>query len=317
MAKVRSFYEQLPAGAIIVAEASGHMDWFRRMLSELNHRLILGDAAQLRRMAVRKQITDRRDARHLLTVYERGDFPEIWLSGEADLDLRQLLLHRHRMVQMRTRVKNQLHSIAVNQGLRGGRRLWTRAGRRQLEQLTLAPWARRRRDERLGWLDQLDQAIAPLDAAVEQAAAEREAARRLTTHPGVGPVTALGFVLVVGTPHRFARGRQVASYLGVIPSEHSSGRHPQRLGRITKQGNSFVRCLLVEAAQSAARKHRGDAELARGYARLASRHGRSKAKVAVARRLAIRLWVMWRKQMTYSEFQRSARTQAGPVSPVA
>jgi transposase len=314
--QAREFYQQLPPGTIVVAEASGHMDWFRRMLNQMQHQLILGDAAQLRRMMVRKQRTDERDALRLLAVYERGDFPEIWLPDEAQLDVRQLLLHRHRLVQMRTRVQNQLRSIAVNHGLLLNRqRLWTAQGRAALEQLVLAPWTQRRRNELLSLLDQLEPVIAPLDTAVELVSQRYPEAERLRTHPGVGAITALAFVLYLGTPDRFSNGRQVGSYFGLIPSEESSGRHRQRLGKITKQGNSFVRFLLVQAAQTAARKH-GDAELARRCARLTSKHGHAKAKVAVARRLAIRLWLMWRKQLSYTEFMRPARMQARPSSPV-
>jgi transposase len=106
---------------------------------------------------------------------------------------------------------------------------------------------------------------------------------KLMTHPGVGPVTALAMVLTIGPAKRFASPRQVASYFGLIPSEHSSGGR-QQLGRISKQGNAFLRFLLVEAGQSAARY---DAELGRFYRRLSARKHRALAKVAVARKLAI------------------------------
>ena len=102
------------------------------------------------------------------------------------------------------------------------------------------------------------------------------------THPGVGPVTALAMVLTLGPAERFESGRKVGSYFGLIPSEHSSGGR-QRLGHISKQGSSFLRFLLVEAGQSAARY---DAELGRFYRRLAARKHRALAKVAVARKLA-------------------------------
>lgn len=122
-------------------------------------------------------------------------------------------------------------------------------------------------------------------------------------------------MLAVGKPERFEHRRKLTSYCGLIRSEDSSGQR-RRLGAITKQGNSFVRFLLVEAACTAASRGRGDAQLARSYARLSIRHGQAKAKLAVARRLAIRLWLMWRKQMNYTEFMRPAGMQAGPRNPV-
>ncbi len=200
-----------------------------------------------------------------------------------------MLLHRHQRVRLRTQVKNQLHSLALNQGLQKKRRLWTKAGRQQLEALALLPFAAQRRGQLLQMLDQLDGEIAELDRQVQQAE-QRGEARWLMRQAGVGPNTALGFVLTIGDAKRFADSGKVSSYLGLIPREHSSGGH-QRLGRISKQGNPFLRFLLVEAGQSAVR---GDAELGRCYRRWVPRIGRSKAKVAVARKLAVRLYWMLR-----------------------
>jgi transposase len=115
------------------------------------------------------------------------------------------------------------------------------------------------------------------------------------THPGVGPITALAFVLVIGSPDRFACGKQIGSYLGLIPEEDSSANR-QRLGHITKQGSTLVRYLLTEAAQAAVR---GDPDWRRRYVHLTMRRDRAIAKVAMARRLAVSLYWMWRKQNDY------------------
>src|SRR2546427_12196738 len=111
------------------------------------------------------------------------------------------------------------------------------------------------------------------------------------TQRGVGPVTALAMVRRLGPAERFASGRKVGSYFGLIPSEHSSGGK-QKLGHISKQGSSFLRFLLVEAGQSATR---GDAELGRFYRRLAVRKHRALAKVAVGpqRAVGVELSVGW------------------------
>jgi transposase len=107
------------------------------------------------------------------------------------------------------------------------------------------------------------------------------------SEPGVGPVTALAFVLTIGPVSRFDRSRQLVSYLGLNPSEESSGGK-QRLGSISKQGNPMLRHLLVEAAQAASKV---DPELRRHYQRLKFRRGHSGvAKVAIARKLAVRLY---------------------------
>ena len=166
-----------------------------------------------------------------------------------------------------------------------------------LEKLPLAPWASRRRQELLELLDRRNPTIAELTAAVEREARKRPEAMRLTTHPGVGPLTALAYVLIIGTPTRFQCGKQLGTYVGMIPCEESSA-HKQRLGHISKQGNSLLRFLLVEAAQAAARIH---PDWRRRYIHLAMRRHKSIAKVAMGPRLAVRLYWMWRNGCEYSQ----------------
>jgi transposase len=191
---------------------------------------------------------------------------------------------------------NQLQALAMNEGQRWKRKLWSKQGRPKLEKLALAPWASRRRQELLELLDRLNPSIDELTAAVEQEAHKRPEALRLMTHPGVGPITALAYVLIIGTTARFPRGKQIGTYIGMIPSEESSG-DKQRLGHITKEGNSLLRYLLVEAAQAAARIN---PEWRRRYIHLAIRRHRSIAKVAMGRRMAVRLYWMWRNGCDYS-----------------
>ena len=157
-------------------------------------------------------------------------------------------------------------------------------------------------------LDDLEARIGKLDTAVVGEAAEYADTQLLQTQPGVGPITALAFVLTIGPVARFARSKQVASYLGLIPAEYSSGGRQKLLG-ISKQGNAFLRTLLVEAGQSAARY---DPELKRAYQRLAHRKHRALAKVMVARKLAVRLYWMLRTHQPYAP----ARMQGSPSHPV-
>ena len=114
-------------------EASGHARWFERLLNELQFELWIGDAAAIRTKRVRKQKTDRQDAQLLLRLLLEDRFPRIWVPDAENRDLRQLLWHRHRLVQMRTRVMNQLHVVALNEGLRRKKALWRPAGRAELE----------------------------------------------------------------------------------------------------------------------------------------------------------------------------------------
>jgi len=306
--EAEQFYRSWRGEAVRVGmEACGHYPWFERLLSECGHELWLGDASRIRAAVVRKQKTDRRDAEHILQLLVEGRFPRIWVPSLEERDVRQLLVHRHKQVQTRTRIKNQLQGLALSQGMQKKWKLWTAAGRAELEKLELLPYAAERRKQLLATLDRLQGEIAELDRRVEEEVAKRPAAMTLRTHPGVGPVTALAMVLTLGPAERFESGRQVASYFGLIPSEHSSGGR-QQLGRITKQGSSFLRFLLVEAGQSAAR---GDAELGRFYRRLAMRKNRALAKVAVARKLAVRLYLMLREDWNYAQLSRAVM-QASP-----
>ena len=150
----------------------------------------------------------------------------------------------------------------------------------------------------------LDAEVRRLDTQVRECAHARPAAARLMTHPGVGPQTALATVLVLGPVERFPDKLHLTSYLGLSPEEDSSGKR-QRFGHLTKQGNRLMRFLLVEAAQTASRY---DPRLKRAYRRLVFRKGAPIAKVAVARKLAIRLYIMLRDGIDYEEFCRR-----GPV----
>ncbi len=294
------FYRQFSTPALIGMEATGNCHWFVDMLRDAGHEVWIGDAAKIRASDVRQQKNDKRDAQLLLQLLMEGRFPRIWTPSSQQRDLRQLLIHRHKLVGLRSRVKNELQHLALNQGVQKKRALWSAAGQKLLRELPLRPWASRRREDLLGLGTMLDQQIQLLDQAVKEAAEQNQQARLLMTQPGVGPVTSLAFVLTVGDVHRFPRGKQVASYLGLIPREYSSGSH-QRLGSISKQGNRFLRMLLVEAAQSAVRY---DPQFRKEYLHRCHQKPRGVAKVAAARKLAIRLYWMLRTNQAYPEIVR-------------
>ena len=247
-AEAEAFYRGLQGRAVRVGmESTGGVGWFRQLLSECGHELRQAHATQVRARATRRQKTDQRDAELLLELLQDAQFPWLRQPTAEQRDRRQLLLHRHRLVQMRTRVKNQLQALAMDQGVRQQSRLWSAQGRTQLESLTLAPWAAVRRADLLALLDDLNQRLLGLDREVRQQAQASAEVRRLMTHPGVGPVVGLAYQLAILDPQRFATSRKLTSYLGLNPSEHSSGGR-QRLGHISKQGNAVLRGWLVEAA---------------------------------------------------------------------
>jgi transposase len=274
--EAEAFYRSLAGRSVRIGmEATGNDRWFHKLMSELGHELLVGDASAIHASAPREQRTDKRDARHIL----------------------RLLLHRCRLVRMRTRIKNQLDSIAKSEGLTGSR-VWKAKRRQQIEALPLTGWYAERRKDLLGLLDEMDKLIEPLDKAVQAAAEQNSEAQLLMTHPGVGPVVSLAYVLVLGDWRRFPRGKHVGSYLGLIPSEASSGKHQQRMGHITKQGNTLLRWLLVEAATKAQSK---DPSWHRQYVRLSMNKHHGVAKVAIAHKLAVRLYWMLRSGQNYTK----------------
>ncbi len=295
--EAEQFYRSLAGRQVRVgAEATGNFRWFRRLMQELGLEFLLGDASAIRAACPRRQKTDKRDARHILNMLVEDRFPVIWQPAEENDDLRQLLTHRCRLVRMRTRVKNQLDSMAKNEGVLSSR-VWSCKRRSEIEALPLPGWYGQRRSDLLGLLGELDERIKPLDKAVREAAEGNAEACLLMTHPGVGPIVSLAYVLTIGDWRRFPRGKQVGSYLGLIPAEESSGSS-RRLGHISKQGSTLLRWLLVEAAVHA---QRHDASWHRQYLRLSVSKHHGVAKVAIAHKLAVRLYWMLRSGEDYGK----------------
>ena len=251
--EVREFYATLPRPVRVGIEATGSMQWFVNLMEELGIECQVGHPAEIRAAEPRKQKHDRRDADLILKLLAENRFPSIWLPAKELVDLRTLLLHRHQWVRMRTRVQNALQAMALANGLRRGPSLWSLAGQHTIASLPLAPHTAHRRNELQAMYVKFEAEIEKLNQRVEEQACERPGARLLMTHPGVGPVTALATDVFLGDPTRFADGKAVASYVGIIPKEYSSGGR-QKLGGLSKQGNPLLRFLWGEAGMHAARR---------------------------------------------------------------
>ncbi len=303
------FYRQLRAPALIGMESTGNCQWFVEMATETGHDVWIGDAAKIRASDSRQQKHDRRDAALILKLLLEGRFPRIWIPSGEEKDLRQLLIHRYKLVRIHAQVKNELQHLAMNQGVTKKRKLWSKTGEKVLRELPLKPWASQKRKDLFRIREMLNAQIDVLDQAVVEVAEKNEKARLLMTQPGVGPITSMAFVLTMGDVNRFQRGKQVASYLGLIPREYSSGGH-QRFGSISKQGNRFMRMLLVEAAQCAVRCDPG---MRSEYLHRCHRKAKGVAKVAAARKLAIRLYWMLRTNTGYPGVVRVESSSRVPL----
>jgi transposase len=297
---VRGFYARFAGEVIVGLEASGYSAWFEEMLEELQHTVWLGNPAEIRRKAPRRQKNDRRDADLILDLMLKGDFPHLHrFSAESRLVLRQLR-YRHKLVKVRTIAKNSLHAMSINAGLPLKRRLLTQRGIERLQALALPPVLAQQRAEWLQLVALINQRIATVEAELAQVAADDQDVALLRTHPGIGLLTALALRYTLMPVSRFSTTRKVTAYIGLDCMEDSSAGI-RRLGSISKAGSRLLRFLLNEAGQMACRQ---DPDLKRFYHRLAHRRDRPKAKVAVARKLLVRSFIMLRDQIDYAEFLR-------------
>jgi transposase len=297
---VRKFYAEFKGEVIVGFEASGYSAWFEQMLAELGHTVWLGNPAEIRRKAPRRQKNDRRDADLMLDLMLKGDFPRVHnFSAESRLVLRQLR-YRHKLVKVRTIAKNSLQAIGINAGLPLKRKLLTEKGIEQLRALPLSPVWAQQRDEWLQLIALMNQRIATVEEALQQQAQDDAVVALLRTHPGIGLLTALALRYTLMPVTRFSTTRKVTAYVGLDCVEEQSAER-RRLGSISKAGSRLLRFLLNEAGQTAVRY---DPELKKFYKRLVHRRDRPKAKVAVARKLLVRSFIMLRDQIDYAEFVR-------------
>jgi transposase len=303
---VKEFYRQFQGEVIVGIEACGYTNWFEELIEQLGHKLLVGDAAEIRRLARRRQKNDRRDAELLLDLLVHHEFPALFRYSRESRELLRQLRYRHKLVKLRTMVVNTLHALALNAGLSLRAKLLTQGGRRQLRTLQLSTISQQQRDELLSLADELTRRIQTVEQWLQTQAKSDARAQRLQTHPGVGLLTSLCLVHTLGDLSRFSSTRKVAAYVGFDPMEDSSAER-KAYGGISKAGSRLLRYLLVEAGQTAAKD---DQHLKQFYRRLLPRRGKARAKVAVARKLLIRCFIMGRAEIDYAEFLRRGQQQA-------
>jgi transposase len=309
--KIRQFYSMFEPEAVVGLEAGCNCQWFEKMLSELGHKLLVGDAKEIRRLAPSRHKTDSRDAEHLLNLLLEGRFPQLWRrSTESETVLGQLR-YRHSLVQDRTRICNRLQMLAHRAGLKKSR-MQIKATQRRLQQAELSITEQQQREAWFAMLADLNKRIETVQKWLEAKAQSDEQVIRLQTQPGVGPLTALCLVHTLGDVSRFFNMRKVVAYVGFDPVEKSSGEK-QRIGHISKAGSRLLRFLLVQAAQASLGSNQ---RMRQFYQRVSRRRGHAIAKVAGARKLLISSYIMMRDQIDYDQYQRRASQLVCPGSPL-
>ena len=296
---VRNFYSQFAGEVRVGIEACDYSEWFERMLHDLGYEVWVGDATKIRRRARSCQKTDRRDAELLIDLLLKDEFPRINRLSFESLEVLRCLRYRHRLVQMRSSMRNSLQAIALSSGIILKSKLRTKRVREKLNDLPLSPVLSQQRSGWLEMIEELEKRIAQVERELEQAAAGDERVCRLRTHPGIGLLTGLALVHTLCPVLHFAYSRKVTAYVGLEPREYSSGER-KRMGRISKAGSRVLRFLLVEAGIKAVRE---DAELKKLYYRVLHRREQARAKVAVARHLLIHAFIMLRDEIHYAEFK--------------
>ena len=217
-------------------------------------RVTISNPMQTKAIASAKVKTDKIDAKVLAKLGAADFLPEVWVPDEQTRALRRRLSHRAGLVGQRTRLRNQIHAVlARNLVELPASDLFGRRGRRLLEELELPAHEREQVGSALRLHDALDHELEECERPLGEQALASAQVRRLMTIPGVGPVTALSLLAVVGEGSRFPSARHVVGYLGLDPRVRQSGERPARTGRISRQGNSHARHVLIEAAHSAIR----------------------------------------------------------------
>lgn len=317
--EVRTFYAQFTGHVVIGLEASGYSPWFEQLLEELGHEVWLGDATEIRRRARWRQKNDRRDAELILDLMVHHEFPRLHQPCPQSREILRMLRYRQKLIKIRTMGKNSLQALALQSGLAKRSQLFTKAGKQELQTATMSPVMQWQREQWFKLLEPLNERLLETMLWLKQQTKDDRRISLLRTHPGIGLLTSLCVVHSLEPVTRFRNQRKVVAYAGFDPMERSSAERKHFLG-ISKAGSRVLRYLLVEAAHTAVKK---DDDLKRFYQRLVERRGRPKAKVAAARKLLVRSYIMLRDEIDYAEFRRRAvaarlaRQSTRPLVPEA
>jgi transposase len=288
--RLRTFFENLrPFRAVI--EASGSYRWLYDLLSPLGE-VVLAHPRRLRAITEGRAKTDKHDARLLAKLLRVKMIPASYVPERRYLDLRDLCRARARLVSHLTQSKNELHALLMRNNLHPPfKTAFCKGWIRFVAESDLGLVGNGTRDEILRRMHHYRQEIEALDIGLSEMAESFPEVLSITDIPGIGLFSALLIIGEIGEPSRFHDARQVGAYAGLTPRVDQSGDHCY-YGSITRQGSSWMRWILVQAAMKAARK---DKDLANFYTRVRKRSSAKIARVAVARKLAEICWIRLRR----------------------
>jgi transposase len=273
----------LPAGTPVAFEAAYGWGWLVDLLEGLELQPHLVHPSRCKAIASARLKNDKVDAETLAQLLRADLLPEAWIAPQPVRDLRALLRHRASLVRLTTSLKNRVHAVLADRGIRVEQRLWSQAGRDWLTSLELERVPREIIDDCCGLIDTLARPIGRLEREIGKLAKPDPRVTALMALPGIGRLTAMLLVAEIGDIGRFPTARKLCAWAGLTPAVRNSDRKV-RHGHITKQGSPWVRWVLQEAAQRA----KSQPPFAGFYAQCASRRGTQIATVAVARKLLAR-----------------------------
>jgi transposase len=293
---LQQYLEQLPADTRIAVEATGNWMWLYELIEERHPDLVLAHPLKTKAIASARIKTDKIDATTLAHLLRADLVPAAYIPPRLVRDTREILRYRASLVRLRTQVKNKIAAIIGKSGLQPPTKTACGVkGRRYLATVPVRACYRLALDGYLRSLEHLTMEITRVTQTIEEQAQADSQARLLCTMPGIGAYSALLILSEIGDVHRFPDGRHLCSYAGLVPSVHASGGKT-RLGRLTKQGSSWLRWILVELSVHAIN---GAPQFRSLYYRVAKKHGRNSGRVAVARAMLKTIYAMLKRQEAF------------------
>lgn len=297
------YFQDKAGSAVVTVEAVRGWYWLYELLEELGVEMKLVHPRKVRLIAESTVKTDTVDACTLAQLERTGFLPEAYIPPREVRDSRDLLRYRLALVRIRTGLKNRVHAVIDKLGISHPfSDLFGIAGRKFLRSLELRPVYQQQLDNYLALLEDVERRVTAVTQQIRAAVNPDPRAEHLMTIPGIAHLTAYLLLCEIGDIQRFSSAKKLCAYAGLVPKVRQSADHCWQ-GRITKEGNRYIRWGMVEAACKAPSKDWG---LAQYYRRLAKRRGPMKARVAVARKLLVAVWHV----LTHEEPYRLSRPDA-------
>lgn len=308
---IREFFSRFAPDASVSVEATRSWYWFVDLLQELGFSVNLVHPKKTRIIAESTIKTDKIDA-SVLAHLDRCQFlPKAFIPDLQSRSSRELLRYHLSLVKFRTATKNKVHALLAKLNIcHSFSDLFGKGGLEFLRTVTLPDVFRLELNGCIGLLDHLKDSIAAVSLVIRNSCLMSPMANRLYHVPGLGYFSALLLAAEIADINRFSSFKKFCSYSGLAPSTYQSGSKIYH-GRIIKDSNAYIRCVLVEAVSHAIRK---DRSLSYFYQRIAKKHGPNKARVAAARKLAKIIYFMLSKNQGYYPDRTTFHSRVSPYT---